>query len=152
MVKRARQCGLHLEKIFYQRALVLLRPWGNDQVAISTIYKALRTIDTESPSPSLSVCAWLKCECRSVRTPCLCFTQKSGSSSFALPQPRDLVGDSGRSTPGSHSSSSHPPSSSQSRASLSGVYDTTSEIPTKPGILALLEVYTESVLYVCLGV
>lgn len=52
VVKKAKDCRLQLEKTFYQRALVLLRPWGQDQVAISTIYKSLRTIDTESPSVS----------------------------------------------------------------------------------------------------
>ena len=46
VVKRAREWGLRLEKIFYQRALVLLRPWGQDQAAISDIYKAIRAIDT----------------------------------------------------------------------------------------------------------
>ena len=55
VVKRARGCDLRLEKLFYQRALVLLRPWGQDQAAISTIYKSLRTIDTESPSLPLPV-------------------------------------------------------------------------------------------------
>ena len=54
-VKRARESGLCLEKMFYQRALVLLRQWGQDQSAISTIYKALRTIDTVSPGNSTYV-------------------------------------------------------------------------------------------------
>lgn len=54
-VKRARESGLCLEKVFYQRALVLLRQWGQDQSAISTIYKALRTIDTVSPGSSTYV-------------------------------------------------------------------------------------------------
>lgn len=53
VVKRAKEGGLRLEKTFYQRALVLLRQWGQDQMAITNIYKALRKIDTESPSVSI---------------------------------------------------------------------------------------------------
>ena len=52
VVKRAKECGVQLEKTFYQRVLMLLRHWGQDQAAISTIYKALRTIDTETPCVS----------------------------------------------------------------------------------------------------
>lgn len=45
VVKKAKESGLQLEKIFYQRALVELRQWGQDQDAITAIYKALRKID-----------------------------------------------------------------------------------------------------------
>ena len=55
MVKKARESGVRLEKIFYQRALGLLRTWGQDQTAISNVYKALRTIDTDSPVISVPV-------------------------------------------------------------------------------------------------
>ena len=151
VVKKAKVCGLHLEKTFYQRALVFLRSWGQDQSAISTIYKSLRTIDTESPGISVSVseqatlCRLLYC--------CYWFQKTASMGPFFIgggtlpPLHREVHGDSGRSTPGSlasRSSSSRPGSSSKSRKSLEGIFEEKASKPSsaKPGIIALLEVDT----------
>jgi hypothetical protein len=124
IVKKARESGLCLEKTFYQRALVILRQWGQDQSAISTIYKALRTIDTVSPGISA-------------------FKSTLFFHGSATPPLRgDLHGDSGRSTTSSvvsgSSSRPHSSRSNKSRKSLEGIFET-SEPSTKPGLLALLE-------------
>ena len=59
----------------------------------------------------------------------------------------DLHGDSGRSTTSSvvsgSSSRPHSSRSNKSRKSLEGIFET-SEPSTKPGLLALLEVYTQA--------
>jgi hypothetical protein len=130
VVKRAREWGLRLEKIFYQRALVLLRPWGQDQAAISDIYKAIRAIDTG----------------------CSSFFPFSKSVSSGAP---GLMGQSqgpsdcgGRGTPASQGSrSSGGPTSSSGRSgkssskSLEYIYEQTTEPSpaVKPSIIALLE-------------
>ena len=155
VVRRAKDCGLHLEKTFYQRALVLLRPWGQDQVAISIIYKSLRTIDTETaPIPLTTVSIHLHVYTYTSPMAVVCSFQNStvfGSVSHVSAMPpllREAHCDSGRSTPGSQvsrTSSSRPCSSKshKSRRSLEGIFEKSNELPSiKPGIIALLEVYT----------
>ena len=44
MVKKSRANGVTLDRDFYQKALVELRHWGQDQEAISAVYKALRKV------------------------------------------------------------------------------------------------------------
>ena len=45
VVKLAHTCGVCLDQEFYQRGLVELRRWGQDQEAISVVYKALRSVE-----------------------------------------------------------------------------------------------------------
>lgn len=153
VVKKAKDCRLQLEKTFYQRALVLLRQWGQDQVAISTIYKSLRTIDTESPSVSALLHVYLRVYINVCVLLCISQSSVPGGPMFhytaAMPLHRDQYGDSGRSTPGSVVSrtSSRPCSykSNKSRKSVKSLeemhtFERTSEASARSGILALLEV------------
>lgn len=44
-VKKAKECGILLDQEFYQEALVQLRQWGQDQDALSAVYKAMRKLE-----------------------------------------------------------------------------------------------------------
>jgi len=46
VVKLARDCGVTLDRGFYQRALIELRHWGQDPDAVTAVYKGLRKVDT----------------------------------------------------------------------------------------------------------
>ncbi len=44
-MKKAKECGVLLDREFYHEALVQLRVWGQDQDALSAVYKAMRKLD-----------------------------------------------------------------------------------------------------------
>ncbi len=44
-VKKSKECAILLDREFYQDALVQLRLWGQDQDALSIVYKALRKVE-----------------------------------------------------------------------------------------------------------
>ena len=46
IVKLARDCGVLLDRGFYQKALIELRHWGQDPDAVTAVYKGLRKVDT----------------------------------------------------------------------------------------------------------
>ena len=46
IVKLARDCGILLDRGFYQKALIELRHWGQDPDAVTAVYKGLRKVDT----------------------------------------------------------------------------------------------------------
>ena len=48
VVKKAQVHGVKLDKDFYQKSLVELRHWGQDQEAISAVYKALRKVQSSA--------------------------------------------------------------------------------------------------------
>ena len=99
VVKVASSEGVFLQQSFYKKALHVMRMWGKNQDAITSIYKALRTLEGGSGNFTSQPPATVPPTTASISA--LKGAPRSGSSSF-------------------HNSSSSPPSSTHRQLSVCG--------------------------------